>query len=238
MPCVSTWLFRRKSDCGAPNGSIGTPKDTRISATQSAKVALSSTWRRHLGSTDRETQQRFLADLLLDLVNETGLQVALIGGQAVNYWARPRYTDDFDFTVAPDPERIEQFVDLLVSAGFRVVREQAKGSPSGPDFVRLERDGTADAIDVAVSKTEFQDLVVSRAIRNGREALPIATAEDLLIMKLIANRSKDHEDIFRLLESWPQMDWDYTEHWAAFWHVSDTLAELRERASRPTGLRD
>ena len=57
-------------------------------------------------------------------------------------------------------------------------------------------------------------------------------------MKLIANRSKDHEDIFRLLESWPQIDWNYTEHWAAFWQVADMLAELRERASRPSGLRD
>lgn len=161
--------------------------------------------------------------------------MALIGGQATNYWARPRYTDDFDFTVAADPAGIAVLVRSLTERGFRVVREQEGGSPSGPDFVRLERTESHDAIDLIVAKTEFQDLLIQRAIRGGSGTLPIATPEDLLILKLIANRPKDHNDIFRLIES-QAIDWEYVEHWAEMWQVGAILSGLRDIASRATGL--
>jgi hypothetical protein len=182
-------------------------------------------------STDRNERQRLLADLLLSLVNESGLSVALIGGQAVNYWARPRYTDDFDFTVAADPAGIDRIVAGLLEHGFQVVRNQAPGSPSGPDFVRLERGYKLDAVDLIVAKTEYQDGIVLRAIRTGTEALPIATAEDLIVLKLVANRSKDHEDIRSLLEACPDLDWAYIEDWAEFWGLAERWVEVRAQFS-------
>jgi hypothetical protein len=184
-----------------------------------------------VGSTDREERQRLLADLLLELINETGARVALIGGQATNFWARPRYTDDFDFTVAADPAAIDLLVRGLVERGFEVVREQAGGSPSGPDFVRLERPNKLDAVDLIVAKTEYQDLVVQRAVGADGTAIPIATVEDLIVLKLIANRSKDHEDINRLIESRPGIDWPYVRQWAGIWGVEDKIDGVIARAS-------
>jgi hypothetical protein len=179
-----------------------------------------------LGSTDPESRFRFLADELSALLLQSGLKVALIGGQATNYWARPRFTDDFDFTVSADSGAIGDLVERLKEREFQVVREQAGGSPSGPDFVRLERGRTHDAIDLIVAKTEYQELLIERAIRAEPVALPIATPEDLVILKLIANRSKDQQDIFRIVEAQP-IDWEYVEHWAEVWEVADSLRKLR-----------
>ncbi|MEO8539079.1 MAG: nucleotidyl transferase AbiEii/AbiGii toxin family protein [bacterium] len=178
-----------------------------------------------MDSIDPEVRQRLLADLLIEVLAIAPLRLALIGGQATNYWARPRYTSDFDFTVAADANGIERFVAELASRGFQVIRTEGGGSPSGPDFMRLERNGGIDAIDFIVAKTEFQDLVIERAVLDAPDGLPVATPEDMVILKLIANRSKDQRDIFTIVEAQP-IDWDYVKHWAGVWEVTPALEKL------------
>ena len=52
--------------------------------------------------------------------------------------------------------------------------------------------------------------------------------EELLVMKLIAHRSKDQIDASGLarLEG---LDWPYVERWAAEWDVTDRLRALRSK---------
>lgn len=64
----------------------------------------------------------------------------------------------------------------------------------------------------------------------------MATPEVLIILKLIANRSIDHRDIFTLVEAQP-IDWGYVEQWAEQWEVSDSLSKLRhEMETNKPGL--
>ena len=155
-----------------------------------------------------------------------GLGAALIGGAAVNAFEDPRYTKDLDFTVEADPAAVNGFVSLLVAAGFIVTRRQERESDAlGPDFVQLRRPGTTDMIDLIVAKTDYQELVIERATPHG-DHLRVATPEDLIVLKLIANRSIDHIDADALARHNP-IDWPYVEHWAEVWQVTERLDRLK-----------
>jgi hypothetical protein len=53
-------------------------------------------------------------------------------------------------------------------------------------------------------------------------------------MKLIANRAKDQIDLLGLAQL-DKLDWDYIEHWAREWDVTDRLRVLRAMASGGRG---
>jgi hypothetical protein len=159
------------------------------------------------------------------ILDEVGLSYALIGGHAVNAWVVPRFTADLDFTLEADPARLRDLEDRLEAAGYRVVREIGRGLPSGPDFVQLARDSTDPPIDLQVAKTAYQGEVLRRA-RAASTGVAVATPEDLIVLKLIANRPKDLIDL-RNLVALPDLDWAHIERWAAAWDVLDRLAPLR-----------
>lgn len=163
------------------------------------------------------------------VVAEAGLECCLIGGHAVNVWVEPRFTADIDLTVLADPRGLERLQRLLVAAGYRVVREVGGELPSGPDFVRFARGPDDPPIDVQSAKTAYQVQVVSRA-RSVEGRVPVATPEDLVVLKLIAHRAKDLIDLHNLV-ALAGLDWGYVERWAHEWQVSDRLATLRGGAA-------
>jgi hypothetical protein len=63
----------------------------------------------------------------------------------------------------------------------------------------------------------------------GRER--VATPEDLIVLKLIADRPKDRQDLLGLV-ALPDLDWAYVARWAAEWDVAERLAALRRDRSR------
>jgi hypothetical protein len=61
---------------------------------------------------------------------------ALIGGHAVNMWVTPRYTHDFDVTIAADLPSLLRIETRLRDEGFAKTDEHSGRLPSGPDFHR------------------------------------------------------------------------------------------------------
>lgn len=160
------------------------------------------------------------------MLERAGLTAALIGAQARNFWTEPRATRDFDFTVAAAARPFQSVIDALLAEGYLIVHSQAPDSPSGPDFVRLSNEATGDLVDLQGAKTPFQEGVLSRAKRlDPSQFLAVATPEDLIVLKLIANRRKDHVDLVDLgvIEG---LDWDYVRQWSQFWEVGDRLDDL------------
>ena len=163
-------------------------------------------------------------ELLADILEEHQLSGVLIGGHAVNVWAEPRFTADIDLTVRADADGIEAVRRALADHGYRVVRAVGAKLPSGPDFLRFARGIDDPPVDLQAAKTSFQEEVIRRA-RPGRP--PIATPEDLIVLKLIAHRLKDIVDLRNLI-ALPDLDWGYIEAWSEAWEVSDRLAALRD----------
>jgi hypothetical protein len=179
-----------------------------------------------LASIDPEqTPETVEAGAFGELFEADGLGHVLIGGQAVNIWLSPRVTGDYDFTVTADRAAIEKVEADLRARGFDYIRRDDALEPSGPDFIRMT-DGKKVIVDLQPAKTDYQELVIERAVPLFGGTVRLATPEDLIVLKLIANRSKDQYDLSRLV-SIPGIDWEYVEHWCRIWDVAAKLAALR-----------
>jgi hypothetical protein len=166
---------------------------------------------------------------LLEILDDAGVDHVVIGGHAVNAWLEPRFTADVDVTIdagAPDLDRLRT---VLGAHGYRVIGEHGTELPSGPDFVRFVSETAGVTLEVQTAKTEFQREALRRAAARGRPR--IATPEDLIVMKLIADRPKDHVDLLGLIRL-DGLDWTYIEAWAAEWGVAGRLRELRSKTAR------
>ena len=177
---------------------------------------------------ERAVPDRQLLQSLARVVREAGLDVAIIGGEARNLWRISRLTYDLDFTVRADAIAIAAVIEGMEVLGFRVTRNQSPDATSGPDFLQLYNEATMQVVEMQAAKTEFQELIVTRARPiDGLDPLRVATPEDLIVLKLIADRHKDQDDL-RELAQMENLDWPYIEEWAATWEVEDRLQRLRE----------
>lgn len=168
---------------------------------------------------------------LAAIFKEAQLPYALIGGLAVNAWVRPRATNDVGFVVLARRDAIQAVEQALLNNGFTHVRRQDSGEGSGPDFVQMYNRELGWGVDLQVAKTEYQEEIIRRAVVTSDDGIAVATPEDVVVLKLIANRSVDNKDLLNLAEL-PNLDWAYIERWAATWQVEDRLQEVRDLMER------
>ncbi|HYC49483.1 MAG TPA: nucleotidyl transferase AbiEii/AbiGii toxin family protein [Gemmatimonadaceae bacterium] len=159
------------------------------------------------------------------ILAEAGVSYVVIGGHAVNCWLEPRLTGDVDLTVAADSRQLEALRTALEKEGFVSMREHGGQAQSGPDFIRFWCASRALVLEVQTAKTAFQREVLSRAIATP-DGVRVASVEDLIILKLIADRPKDQADLAGLL-GLSALDWPYIEKWSAAWGVLERLERRR-----------
>lgn len=130
-------------------------------------------------------------------------------------------------TIAADPAALERTRTALLAAGFRIEREQGPAHPSGPDFVRFfDDEGTV--LELQVAKTALQRSAIARA--HDHDGVRVATPEDLIVFKAIANRPKDQIDLLGLVRL-HGIDWAYVDRQARDWGVTSVIAGARALAA-------
>lgn len=149
---------------------------------------------------------------LAELLRSVGADPALIGGLAVNAYRRePRLTVDVDFLV----RSLDGVVERLEGEGFEtVVHRDDDGRPYAV-FARSPQ----HRVDVLLAETEFQREALDRAV-DGR-----LRAEDLIVLKLVAWRPRDRDDVVSILRSGIDLDLDHVARWAEVWEVADRWGE-------------
>jgi predicted nucleotidyltransferase len=185
-----------------------------------------------------------LTDVLSALLDAAGARgFALIGAVARNAWAPPRATTDLDVAIAASSDVLESVERALTALGYEPVRShRADPGDALADLVVLRAaKGGLRQVDLLVAKTAFENEVLRRAVRveiGGVEA-PVATPEDLIVYKLVADRPRDRDDIAAILgtqsRAGREIDWAYVERWAGFWSVLDRLAALRATEGGSSG---
>jgi hypothetical protein len=140
----------------------------------------------------------------------------LIGGQAVLLHGRPRLTEDIDITLGVGPDRLPDVQRVCADLGLTALPDDVAGFVRRT-FVLPARDPASGLrVDFIFSTTPYERQAIERAVRVELEgeAIPFATAEDLLIHKLFAGRPRDWEDAESVVRrKGPELDWRYVERW-------------------------
>lgn len=181
-----------------------------------------------LGSTRADAEAQELLQELAQVIGDLASHCVIIGGVAVNFWAEPRFTKDIDFTIAASATELDEVTRRFLRAGWVVTRAQVDDPNDGFDFRRFVVPGTRKLVEFQAARTPYQQLVVQRGRRlEETQAFGVATPEDIIVLKLIANRSQDLADVVEIGKR-PELDWGYIAHWAAEWGVSDRLEWLKQ----------
>lgn len=163
--------------------------------------------------------------LMNKFFQEEQIRYCLIGGMAAGYWGEPRFTRDMDFTVVSQSGDLKPLVQKFRQNGFKV-------ETKGPSQMQVVAKGQLHfQADLVLAETDYQDWVVQRAVSVAMFDInvPICSAEDLIILKLIANRRQDLLDIENVLKNHRKdLDKKYIKKWFQIW-------ELEERFQKEFG---
>jgi hypothetical protein len=147
-----------------------------------------------------------------ELLKARQFPYAVIGGLAVSLRGEPRVTADVDLVLGIT---IDAAIDLIPSlkgtsleplfSGVEEVVQRAFILP-----LRHRPSGVNVDLAIGLSGFERQALARAEAMNIAGHDVMVATAEDLLIMKLIAGRPRDQQDIEGIIAAQGRrLDWDY-----------------------------
>lgn len=152
---------------------------------------------------------------LLKQVRHPGM---IIGGMAVALLARPRHTADIDAVVwCPDVSDVEDILAAARRLSLEPRLDDAVEFAQSARVLLLWHVPSGIEVDISLAQLEYEHQAVKhhRRVRAGRMEIPVATVEDLVVMKAVANRPQDLLDITNLVESNPKLDREYVLKWLA-----------------------
>lgn len=126
----------------------------------------------------------------------------VFGGQALVVHGAPRATQDIDVTVDPGPSGLDAMMVRLEARGFRHrFPESAQELMEAGAVLPMVHLATGFDVDVVIAGSGLEQLFLERAERVCLAGIdvPVASATDLLVMKILAHRPRDLEDVRPLL---------------------------------------
>ena len=179
--------------------------------------------------------EQLLRDLV-GLLEEIGLPYAVMGGWAVRAHGLPRPTYDVDITVAFAREDLPSLFKRIDALGYDVGDQYVGGWLDAVADMPLFKastfiEGRTLVADIFVAENEFQRSLIARRVRTEVDGLPawLVTPEDLIVLKLVADRVRDRADVLDVLIMNPKLDQAYIESWAERLGVTQKwLAALKE----------
>lgn len=142
-------------------------------------------------------------------------QGVIIGGIAVGFLGRPRLTEDVDAMFLLSTQDIPKFLEAAKSENIQ------PRIPNADEFARknrvflLQHIPSETNIDISLGIMPFEEEMVARGIVQSTSTLSVRlpTPEDLIIMKTIAHRPKDLEDIRTIVDKNPELDIARIQQW-------------------------
>lgn len=165
----------------------------------------------------------------------------VIGGQAVLLYGEPRFTRDVDVALHAGPQDLPTLLQCANESGLRVLVE----SPA--DFVQrtlvlpCAEPSSGIRVDLILSLSPYERQAIQRAATVPVAGTPVryASAEDMIILKTVAGRPRDLEDVRSILLKNPKVDAAYVRRWLHEIQAGqdeDFLTRFEElwKACRPT----
>ena len=143
---------------------------------------------------------------IADALGRSSIEWAVAGAVAANrYRDETRTTSDLDVLLALADREVSVVRDALEQRGWTTTAI-AEG------FLLRMHHAQAGRIDLMISGTDYENGAIARAHRvSYGEKMHVKTlaVEDVVILKLIANRWRDHADIESILVARPDFDREY-----------------------------
>ena len=138
-----------------------------------------------------------------------GIRWYLFGAQAALLYGSTRLTADVDVTVDLCGMETAQLARRLDTEGF-TLRITEPGFVERTRVLPVVHPATGIAADIVIAGPGLEELFLSRAqvCDVGGARVPVARAEDVVAMKLLAGRSKDLDDVVAILAARADLDLD------------------------------
>lgn len=166
------------------------------------------------------------------------LPYMVIGGQAVLVHGEPRLTRDIDVTLGATIDEIDSVLATARNAGLKPLVENPTEFVRDTWVLPCEDLRSGIRVDLMFSFTAYERQAMARAttVTMNNTPVRIATAEDLVVLKVLAGRPRDLEDARIVLLKNPTLDHDYIEKCLAALEA-DTSLPLRKRLATLTTKR-
>ena len=150
-----------------------------------------------------------LADAVA-LLKGRGIESALIGGLAVSLRGQPRMTVDVDLVILATVDEALTLVGELGSTPFEPLFPGVEEVVTRAFILPLRHRLTGVRVDLAIGMSGFERQAVKRAtpVMIGDTSISVVSIEDLLVMKALAGRPQDDQDIEGLVAAQRDLiDW-------------------------------
>jgi hypothetical protein len=156
-----------------------------------------------------------------------------VGGMAVSLLGQPRATQDIDVVVWLGERPLDSFVRAGEGRGF-VGRIADVVEFATRSRVILLRHGSGVGVDVSCGALPFEREMIerARAVEVGGVRVKVPTPEDLIIMKAVAQRPKDLNDIEALLRVHKSLDLSRVRYWAGEFAAALETAAILDNLER------
>lgn len=187
----------------------------------------------------RASLQSALSDLVKWLAAERAPAV-LIGGVAASVLGRPRFTQDVDALVILPEAQWERAIQG--AAGFGIVPRitDALGFARRSRVLLMRHTDSGIDLDITFGSLPFEQAAVEHGSVHDVSGMPIPLprVEDLLVMKALAQRPKDLEDVRGLLASHPDTDVNHVRRWVREFAAALGTPQLLDAFERLLAERD
>jgi hypothetical protein len=175
---------------------------------------------------------------LLAWLESARVRGTVIGGIAASVLGQPRFTRDIDVVVLIDEDRWRGFLSSGSRFGIRPRRPDALGFARKNRVLLIRHEASGINIDISLGSLPFERELIDRTVfvNTGGLRLPLPTIEDLIIMKAVAHRPRDLEDIRSLADTNPKLDLRRIRRWvrefSSVLEMPDVLHDLETILAR------
>lgn len=176
---------------------------------------------------------------LQNLIARFNHKGVVIGGIAVGVLGKARFTEDLDAMFLLSTQNIPHFLEEAKQEGIEPRVENAVEFAKKKRVLLLRHTITETDIDISMGIMPLEEEIVERSsVHDFDDTLQVRlpTPEDLIIMKAIAHRPKDMEDIRTLAAKYPNLDISRIERWvkdyAELLYAPELWEEIRKILER------
>jgi len=140
-------------------------------------------------------------------LSQLGVRWYVFGAQAAILYGAARFTEDIDVTVEIGTLEASALVSALVSAGF-TPRISDREFIDQTRVIPILHESTKTPLDIVLAGPGIEELFFdgARLIDVSGERVPVARPEDLVVMKVLAGRPKDLDDVVAVLAAQDEFD--------------------------------